>query len=208
MRAFQLLALVTAGLLCSPAPSEAADSKGAYAIDGGGGAPCKAFTESRKASDKSAADLFAGWVDGYLSAANQNRPDTFDLTPWQTSGLLLALLGRYCESYPEDRFEIAVNNMITALHPQRLTVRSDTILAGSEDKGAPIYREIMVRVQQSLKDQGYYSGPLDGNYGKSMHTALSDFQKKNGVTVTGLPDQESLFRLLPLKPEKGMSGPK
>lgn len=196
------------GLLCAIAPGNAADAKGAYAIDGGGGATCKAFTDSRKADDTRAAGLFAGWVDGYLSAANQNSPDTFDLTPWQTTDLLLVLLGRYCESYPEDRFEIAVNTMRKALHAQRLVTRSETLLAGSKEKGVPIYREIMLRAQQSLKQQGVYPGALDGNYGQAMHTALNAFQEKNGIKVTGLPDQETLFRLLPLAPEIGVSGPK
>lgn len=207
MRAL-LPSFLVLGLLCAIYPAKAADSKGAYAIDGGGGAPCKAFTSSRKADDTRAAGLFAGWVDGYLSAANQNSPDTFDLTPWQTTDLLLVLLGRYCESYPEDHFEIAVNNMIKALHPQRLVTRSETLLAGSKEKGVPIYREIMLRAQQRLKEQGFYSGALDGNYGQAMHTALSAFQEKNAIRVTGLPDQETLFRLLPLAPEMGVPGPK
>jgi len=206
MRAHRILALLVFGLAWSPAlpvdRAKAADSNGAYAIDGGGGAPCKAFTDSRKAGNAKAADLFAGWVDGYLSAANKNSPDTFDLTPWQTTDLLLALLERYCASYPEDLFEIAVNNMIQALHPQRIIARSDKLLAGNKEKGVPIYRETLQRVQQSLSDQGFYKGSIDGNYSKAMHAALSEFQKKNGINVTGLPDQESLFRLLPLKAKK------
>lgn len=207
MRAL-LPSFLVLGLLCAIAPGNAADSKGAYAIDGGGGAPCKAFTDSRKADNKNAAGLFAGWVDGYLSAANQNSPDTFDLTPWQTTDLLLVLLGRYCDSYPEDSFEIAVNNLRKALHTQRLATRSETLLAGNKEKGVPIYREIMVRAQQRLKQQGFYSGALDGNYGQAMNTAIRAFQEKNAITVTGLPDQETLFRLLPLSPETGVSGPK
>ncbi len=205
----KICALIGAISLLIGTPSAfAADKKGAYAIDGGGGAPCKAFTESRRAADERAAGLFAGWVDGYVSAANQTRPDTYDLTPWQTTDLLLVLLARYCETYPEDRFEIAVNNMLNALHPTRLTERSDKLIAGSAAKGVPVYRETLRDAQKSLAEQGFYTGPIDGNYGKALNKALIAFQKKNGLKATGLPEQETLYRLLPLTPETGASGPK
>lgn len=198
MRHIYSIVITAIALLAMPAHIRAADSKGAYAIDGGGAAPCKAFTESRRAADENAADLFAGWVDGYLTAANKNRPDTFDMTPWQTTDLLLTLLARYCDLYPEDRFEIAVNNMLNALHPTRLTEKSDKIIAGAKAKGVPVYRETLRGVQKSLSEKGFYSGPMDGNYGEALNKALMAFQEKNGLKVTGLPEQETLYRLLPL----------
>lgn len=190
--------IIAASLMSMPACVFAADGKGVYAIDGGGGAACKAFTDARKAGNERAGDLFAGWLDGYVSAANQTSPETFDLTPWQTSELLLALLARYCETYPDDRFEIAVNNLLRALRPQRLSTQSEQIIVGGEGKGIAIYREVLRRAQQSLAAQGLYSSAIDGNYGDSTRKALTAFQEKNALKVTGLPDMETLYRLLPL----------
>lgn len=208
MKFVRRLIILFAGLLVLSAGAHAADSGGAYAIDGGGGASCKAFTESRKAGSNRANDLFAGWVDGYVSAANQNRADTFDLTPWQTTELLLVLLGRYCESYPDDRFEIAVNNMLTALNPQRLTARSDKLLVGGEGQGISIYRDVLKRAQASLAKHGFYSGPLDGNYTDETRKAFTAYQEKNALKPSGLPEAETLYRLLPLDAGAPVNGKK
>lgn len=194
--------LAALGLLAAAPNARAADARGAYAIDGGGGAPCKAFTESRRAASGRANDLFAGWVDGYVSAANRSRPETFDLTPWQTTELLLLLLSRYCENYPEDRFQIAVDNLLDTLHPQRLVNYSDRLVVGEKAQGISIYREVLKRAQRSLASQGFYTGQMDGNYDKAVHKAFRDYQEKNGLKATGLPEPETLYRLLPLSEDK------
>lgn len=40
-------------------------------------------------------------------------------------------------------------------------------------------------VQQKLKDYGYYSGALDGVFGKKTYDAVVWFQRKNGLKVDG-----------------------
>jgi len=49
-------------------------------------------------------------------------------------------------------------------------------------------------LQAALNKAGYHLEE-DGILGKKTHAALEDFQKKNGLTVTGKPDQKTLNRL-------------
>ncbi len=40
-------------------------------------------------------------------------------------------------------------------------------------------------LQRALKNRGYYSGSIDGNYGSGTVAAVTAFQKRNGLTVDG-----------------------
>jgi peptidoglycan hydrolase-like protein with peptidoglycan-binding domain len=49
--------------------------------------------------------------------------------------------------------------------------------------------------QQALKDKGFDPGPIDGRMGPRTHAAISDFQKKEGLKVTGRLDRETKSHL-------------
>ena len=51
------------------------------------------------------------------------------------------------------------------------------------------------KVQQRLKELGYYSSVCDGDYGAKTVTAVKAFQKKNGLTQTGICDAATLKKL-------------
>ncbi|TCO74580.1 spore cortex-lytic enzyme [Marinisporobacter balticus] len=59
----------------------------------------------------------------------------------------------------------------------------DTIYAGSLSWGSR-GEEVRV-VQTKLKNWGYYTGNIDGAYGKKTYQAIVNFQKKNGLVVDG-----------------------
>lgn len=42
------------------------------------------------------------------------------------------------------------------------------------------------KVQQALKSQGYYKGPIDGVWGSESRAATRAYQKANGLPVAGL----------------------
>jgi peptidoglycan hydrolase-like protein with peptidoglycan-binding domain len=42
----------------------------------------------------------------------------------------------------------------------------------------------VMKVQQALKDKGFYSGPIDGMLGPKTRDAIRSFQQKNKLTVT------------------------
>ncbi len=48
------------------------------------------------------------------------------------------------------------------------------------DKGTQVKQ-----IQQKLKDYGYFSGAVDGVFGKETYDAVVWFQRKNGLTVDG-----------------------
>lgn len=51
--------------------------------------------------------------------------------------------------------------------------------------------EALRRVQQSLRDQGFYYGPIDGSPGDETTQAVRRYQIRNGLPVTGQLDDET-----------------
>ena len=49
--------------------------------------------------------------------------------------------------------------------------------------------------QQSLKDKGYDPGPIDGIHGPRTSAAVREYQKKEGLTVSGRFDDDTMGRL-------------
>ena len=56
-------------------------------------------------------------------------------------------------------------------------------------------KQTVKQVQQALNDAGYNCGTPDGMAGKKTHTAISDFQAANGLSVTGEIDEALLTAL-------------
>ena len=52
--------------------------------------------------------------------------------------------------------------------------------------------ETVRRVQQKLKQWGYYTGAVDGVFGQSTYDAVIQFQKKNGLTADGVAGAATL----------------
>ncbi len=51
------------------------------------------------------------------------------------------------------------------------------------------------KVQQRLKKLGYYGGSVDGDYGNGTKTAVKNFQRRNGLKVTGSVNSATLKKL-------------
>jgi peptidoglycan hydrolase-like protein with peptidoglycan-binding domain len=49
--------------------------------------------------------------------------------------------------------------------------------------------------QQALKTQGFDPGPVDGRMGPRTRAAVTDYQRKNDLPVTGMLDEATLTRL-------------
>jgi hypothetical protein len=67
---------------------------------------------------------------------------------------------------------------------------------------APIYgyndlepAQVIANVQAELQRAGYYQGELDGQFGAMTRRALLDFQRDNGLPVTGEIDEDTLSAL-------------
>ena len=51
------------------------------------------------------------------------------------------------------------------------------------------------KLQQKLKNQGYYTIAVDGIYGKATEKAVIDFQKDNKLTIDGIAGKETQVAL-------------
>jgi len=54
---------------------------------------------------------------------------------------------------------------------------------------------MIVKAQQVLKDDGFYSGPLDGTMNDGTREALRSFQRSKQINVTGRRDNETSHEL-------------
>jgi peptidoglycan hydrolase-like protein with peptidoglycan-binding domain len=52
-----------------------------------------------------------------------------------------------------------------------------------------------VRAQQVLKNDGIYSGPIDGRMSQSVHEAIRSFQQSHQLNRTGAIDDETAREL-------------
>lgn len=184
--------------------SQAADRNGEYAIKGVGLANCEQFTAART-EQSNVFWMFMGWLDGYLSAANRLSEDTFDLVAWESTDLLATVIDGHCKQNPQDQFEPVARSIVAQLAEERLRNRSKLVVARTDSGGLALYRDALRRAQQALSALKHYTGEPDGLYGPATRQALEDFQRANGLKVTGLPDQVTLWKLL--RPSAGALEP-
>lgn len=190
--------LLTSALVAAataPAPVGAADSSGHFALRGVGLATCDQFLQAAEERQENVL-LAGGWLEGYMTAVNQLIPETFDIAPWQNTDTILALVKHNCERNREQRFFAVVTAMVEFLAENRLKEQSDRVLAEADGQRVALYAEVMRDVQQTLIDRGLLEGNPDGQFGAKTKAALQEFQKKENIQVTGLPDQVTLWRLL------------
>ena len=61
--------------------------------------------------------------------------------------------------------------------------------------------EQVIALQTYLKEAGYLKGLVDGDYGKGTRTAVTAFQKANGLEATGVADQATIQKINQLHAE-------
>lgn len=65
----------------------------------------------------------------------------------------------------------------------------------SKDRPAMSNADRTMKVQQALKDNGFYSGPVDGVMRKGTQQAIQSFQESKHLEVTGTINQETAREL-------------
>lgn len=191
MRRLALAAVV----LLAPSLAVAADAEGSFAVDGIGTWTCQRFIDERKAQSNYYF-MFGGWLDGYLTAINAYSPDTYDLTPWESAKLLMALMDAHCRERPDQAFVGMVVEFARTLKNTRLATPSPVIDAVVGERSVKVYQATMMQVQAALRDAGFYGGTVDGQFGPQTQSAIEAFQGAKQIEVTGLPDQMTLLALL------------
>jgi hypothetical protein len=171
----------------------AADAKGRFNVKGAGLATCERFLNGYKKADKEFY-LFAGYVHGYLSAANALSASTYDLLPWQSDGALMGAVAGACKINPKERFGNVLIQLVRSLGRQRLTEYSDAVEV-SKTPPQRLYREIIFRMQTQLKAYGHYDAEPTSLFDDKTETALRAFQAANALEQSGKPDQRTLIAL-------------
>ena len=64
-----------------------------------------------------------------------------------------------------------------------------------DTSSVPGNNSIGSNVQESLTQQGYYSGPIDGDIGRGTRRAISNYQSDKGLQVNGQIDEPLLVSL-------------
>ena len=182
-----------------PFSARAATDSGEFAVKGIGIQKCADFTKAYQARSQGAF-VFAGWIDGYISAYNRSQPGTFDAAPWQSVDVLLALIHNHCSGAPDERLYGVVHAMLDFFKEQRLTESSPAVEASAGDQKITLYKEILRRAQEKLAAAGVYNGTPDGLFGPKTQAAFEAYQEKQNLPKTGLPDQQTLVSLFGLKP--------
>jgi hypothetical protein len=195
---FRALMLVLS--LVAALPAIAADSQTRFALRGVGQATCEQFLKALEARQENVL-LAIGWIDGYLSGINQASPQTFDIAPWQNSDALLGVLKHNCEQNREQRFFTVVVYMVNFLKDSRIKEAGKRIVVGEGEQKLAIYESVMKEVQQKLVAKKLLDGTPDGQYGPKTKAALEQFQKSQSLEANGLPDQQTLWRLLAPQPK-------
>lgn len=193
------LGLLLCPWLTMPVTAHAADSEGRFAVKGAGAARCEDFLAAREGRGKRYF-MYAGWVEGYLSAANLYERESFDLAPWQNTEVLVTLLARVCRQAPEESVHTALGGMMQLLYPTRLQRRSPLLALETDGQGVALYAEVLQRVRTRLAKDGYLdAGAADAASPSALDAAtaeaLARYQQARAIPVTRLPDMLTLVHL-------------
>jgi len=77
-----------------------------------------------------------------------------------------------------------------------LVVASGTMLLWSQQQSnPPVSKADVKKVQESLRDKGYYDGQIDGIAGSRTETGIRQYQKAENLPVTGRADTQTSDKL-------------
>ena len=187
----QFFGLLGLALMVTASSANAADSKGNFGVKGFGLESCESYVTARSQSG-AAYYAFRSWLNGYLTAYNQLAASTYEIAGQVNLEGLAAWLADYCSARPRVGFVLAVSALTAALEPNRLTAKPTGTPKAALSAAD---RETIGRIQQALKDKGYFKGTIDGLLGPRTRTAIGAFQRKEGLNVTGQPDVPTLSKL-------------
>lgn len=175
--------------------AHAADEDGRYSVRGAGLLSCETFSAER-AAQSSAYQMIGGWLDGYITALNANRPETYDIASFESTEVLARILDRHCQSHPKQRLFSVVNAVTSQLHAQRISTASPRQRVVIGDYSTELYNETVTRMQLALVEQGLMLlAAVTGQFDKPTAIALAGYQRKIEFEPTGFPDQATLWVL-------------
>jgi hypothetical protein len=98
----------------------------------------------------------------------------------QTDAFPVFTLGCTNKDNPYNRLP-DVRRLVLVVPPLRMEIFT-------EDFGSSSQGDKVVKLQNSLADEGFYEGPTDGNFGDSVVDAVKKYQLNYGIEQTGIAD--------------------
>ena len=187
-----LLVLGCAMLMATPAA--AVDEKGSYAVRGIGSDRCDALTAAMTAKDRTKLERYAVWLLGYLSASNRLISKTFDAVPSLAATDVLGMVALVCKNQPAVLVDTAASQALIMLSPIRLVGDSPIIEVSNSGRTMSVRKEALVALQRNLAAKHGYKGPIDGAMSPQLAKAITEFQQKEKLPGSGLPDLDTLIR--------------
>lgn len=158
--------------------------------------PARCICGSCRGGGAAAAAVFVGWLEGYTSAYNRLSDDTFDVVPIVEGALIAALVRNVCTRNPDAAIEAVLARVLRDLEPHRIRSESPIVTARAGDRSIALRQETLRRAQVRLAEKGHYRMAPDGLFGQGTQSALAAYQQAEGLAVTGLPDADTLARLI------------
>lgn len=186
------LALVL--MIVAEQPLSARDKDGSFAVKGVGNESCAALLQAFK-EKKPGVEAYINWLEGFLTGLNDATPQTYDTAPWQSPVILFELTARYCDQNREARLIQAAKAVELVLRPYRLAQRSPVVEINVGERTIRHYQDTIRRAQEILIKNGLLTGRADGAWGPKTQQAFEAYQERSGLKKTGVPDQETLFKL-------------
>jgi len=104
-------------LALMPLQSQAADSKGSFAIWGSGNKSCHSYNISRDTNEDRG---FKDYIMGYLTAFNVQMPETYRIAGQMNLDEILVWLDDNCQLKPVISFEQSLTDFITDNYDKRM----------------------------------------------------------------------------------------
>ena len=172
----------------------AEDVNGRFAIKGIGAHSCSDFYALSK-EDPESYRQFGGWMNGYITARNAYEPETFDIVNFEDSDTLIAYVLNYCKNNPDHRFVFAVRGIVEALRPTKISEQGHYVIFSGTGT-IRLHRSTVLWIVQELAAQKLLPETSYIPEQDVIISALKAYQKRMGMTESGIPDQETLVRLL------------
>ncbi|MEO0412288.1 MAG: hypothetical protein AAF221_10675 [Pseudomonadota bacterium] len=188
-----------ASIVTSIGPSLAADAQGRFAAKSYGLDSCSQFAKAWDKDESGQADLrdaHTAWVGGYLTGVNHHMGGTFDIASWRSTRYLTASIAAYCQSIPDQPVMSAAQAMIKRLSDDKLSTAMTSVAFGNGAAKVRLYDSIYNDMRAALVAGGYLKETAPKDDAETISKAIGQFQMKQGIAATGLPDEVTLYHLL------------
>lgn len=191
----QWLSLLLSSMLLLISPlSWSATADGQYGVRGAALVPCVVYEKERREQSE-LYQMLNSWVDGYISGVNQQATGVFDVSSFESTELLAALLNEHCSKNPQHTLFSVVTLLVDKIAANQLPEYSEKVTVIQGERKVLLYRETLRRIQAKFHTMGLYKGEEDGVYSTQLQDSIRTYQKSINFNPTGFPDQLTLWRL-------------